>query len=522
MLSGTRVYRLTASTAFVAATPGALIFASTLTALADALAVSPSASLAANTAFRTAISQMPANAFGQFYVDAGQVLTETRTSGIAGSLGGPIPSALPALKSVGIPNEQIAGVIAASATQLRLQGIVIGATPSSMIDYHPRLLTHVPADVVAVVSFDDLAGPIANDTSSTQGSGAIGAAGSLQQIQSLSTKVQAELGVSTADLATLFSGEHALVVTGGRSPGAALMLEVSDGGRASSTLDTIRQHLPLLMQTLALHGIRVPPTYFGRGGSGLTRMVRMVGGFPVAIRLVRSLETTGVIICEGAQSMEAVAQAVVFMGHDILVQRYIEPGGGRDLRALVLGGKVIAAVRRQPPAGLLRHSLSTGARVTKVRLTEAQTVTAVEAARVVGLRFAAVDMLCLRSGETQVFEVHSSPGLREMEAATGQDLARAIVLELFKQHEVELDFDTLLDRRLLDLQTRDSVALQMHRLGVDMYHHVLTLRSVAAVTHHRLRCDMASQLRFRNLNPDIAFQVKNCKSAIRENFRRPA
>jgi hypothetical protein len=236
----------------VAATPGALIFASTLTALADALAVSPSASLAANTAFRTAISQMPANAFGQFYVDAGQVLTETRTSGIAGSLGGPIPSALPALKSVGIPNEQIAGVIAASATQLRLQGIVIGATPSSMTDYHPRLLTHVPADVVAVVSFDDLAGPIANDTSSTQGSGAIGAAGSLQQIQSLSTKVQAELGVSTADLATLFSGEHALVVPGGRSPGAALMLEVSDGARASSTLDTIRQHLPLLMQTLAL------------------------------------------------------------------------------------------------------------------------------------------------------------------------------------------------------------------------------------------------------------------------------
>jgi ribosomal protein S6--L-glutamate ligase len=188
-----------------------------------------------------------------------------------------------------------------------------------------------------------------------------------------------------------------------------------------------------LMQLLAQHGIRVPPTIIGRGAMELKRMVDMVGGFPVAIKLVRPQEKFGIIICESPQSMEAVAEAVLSMGHDIIVQRYVDPRKGRDLRAIVLNGEVIAAVRRQPTEGKLRHSLSTGARVTKVRLTAAQKKMAVDSARVVGLRLAAIDMLEIRSGETQVFEVHSSPGLREIEDATGEDLAVPIV-----EHAIEL------------------------------------------------------------------------------------
>lgn len=184
-----------------------------------------------------------------------------------------------------------------------------------------------------------------------------------------------------------------------------------------------------LMQLLVQNGIRVPPTIIGRGAMELKRMVDMVGGFPVAIKLVRPQEKFGIIICESPQSMEAVAEAVLAMGHDIIVQRYVEPRKGRDLRAIVLGGEVIAAVQRQPTEGRLRHSLSTGARVTRVKLSSAQAKMAVASARVVGLRLAAIDMLEMRSGETQVFEVHSSPGLREIEEATGKDLAVPIVEE---------------------------------------------------------------------------------------------
>jgi ribosomal protein S6--L-glutamate ligase len=182
-----------------------------------------------------------------------------------------------------------------------------------------------------------------------------------------------------------------------------------------------------LLQLLTAHGIDVPAAITGRGGMGLREMVDVVGGFPVAIKLVSPQEKFGIIICESLQSMAAAAEAVLSMGHDIIVQRYVDPRKGRDLRALVLGGEVIAAVRRQPTTGKLRHSLSTGARVTKIRLSRLQRRMASETARVVGLDLAAVDMLDLKSGGTEVFEVHSSPGLRELELATGEDLAVPII-----------------------------------------------------------------------------------------------
>jgi ribosomal protein S6--L-glutamate ligase len=181
-----------------------------------------------------------------------------------------------------------------------------------------------------------------------------------------------------------------------------------------------------LLQLLMAHGIGVPAAITGRGSMGLREMADMVGGFPVAIKLVGP-DKFGIIICESVQSMAAAAEAVLSMGHDIIVQRYVDARKGRDIRALVLGGEVIAAVRRQPTTGKLRHSLSTGARVTRVRLTPLQRRMASESARVVGLDLAAVDMLDLKSGKTEVFEVHSSPGLKDLEQATGEDLAVPIL-----------------------------------------------------------------------------------------------
>lgn len=193
-----------------------------------------------------------------------------------------------------------------------------------------------------------------------------------------------------------------------------------------------------LMQLLAQHDLPVPPTIVGRGALELKRMVDAVGGLPVAIRIVGGPDRYGIIVCETAQSMEAALETVLSMGHNIIVQRYVEPGAGRDLRALVVGGAVVAAVRRRPRAGRVRHSLSTGAQITKARLTAAQRALAVNVARVVGLDVCAVDMLETKGDGTRVFEVHASPGLRELEEASGEDLALPIVkraLELAKERQ---------------------------------------------------------------------------------------
>lgn len=181
-----------------------------------------------------------------------------------------------------------------------------------------------------------------------------------------------------------------------------------------------------LMQLLTSNGIPVPAAVMGRGAGQLRGMAKLVGGLPVAIKLVHGADRYGIIVCETEQSLEAALEAILSMGHEIIVQSYLKPGEGRDLRALVVGDEVIAAVKRQAPMGKLRHSLSTGARLTRARLTPEQRETAVRAVRVVGLEVGAVDLL-EHDGVTQVFEVHSSPGLGELESTTGDDLAKPII-----------------------------------------------------------------------------------------------
>lgn len=182
-----------------------------------------------------------------------------------------------------------------------------------------------------------------------------------------------------------------------------------------------------LMQLLNANAIPVPAAVMGLGAGELRAMAKHVGGMPVAIKLVHGADRYGIIVCETEQSMEAALEAILSMGHEIIVQRYVKPGQGRDLRALVVGDEVLAAVRRQAPVGKLRHSLSTGARLARARLTAEQRDMAIRAVKVVGLEVGAVDLL-EHDGVTQVFEVHASPGLGELESTTGEDLAKPIVL----------------------------------------------------------------------------------------------
>src|SRR5437868_722870 len=124
--------------------------------------------------------------------------------------------------------------------------------------------------------------------------------------------------------------------------------------------------------------------------------------------------------------MEAALEAVLSMGHNLIVQRYVRRKRERDLRALVVGDQVVAWVERRPRPGKLLHTLARGASLKAVKAPAALDKLAVDAARVVGLDVAAVDLLDAGAGP-MVFDVNSSPGLQGLEAATGKDLALPIV-----------------------------------------------------------------------------------------------
>ncbi|HUM09546.1 MAG TPA: RimK family alpha-L-glutamate ligase [Myxococcaceae bacterium] len=180
------------------------------------------------------------------------------------------------------------------------------------------------------------------------------------------------------------------------------------------------------LQLLSAHGISVPATVMARSAGDLKAMVRLVGGVPVLVKLLGGADDRGVMVCETLNSLEAALEAILGLGHNLLVQEYVRKAG-RDVRVLVVGGKALAAVRRRPRMNRLAYTLNRGARFERITLTEAQRRAAAEAARLIGLEVAAVDMLDVH-GHPKVFEVHSSPGLAEMEKAVGQDLATPIVV----------------------------------------------------------------------------------------------
>ena len=180
------------------------------------------------------------------------------------------------------------------------------------------------------------------------------------------------------------------------------------------------------LQLLSAEGIPVPTTVMASSASDLKAMVELVGGVPVLIKLLTVGERPGVMVCESLQSMEAALEAVLSMGHNLLVQRYVRRKRERDLRALVVGDRTVAWVERRPRPGRLLHTLARGAQLKAVRVPAELDAMAVLAARVVGLEVAAVDLIEGSAG-AMVFDVNSSPGLQGLESATGKDLAMPII-----------------------------------------------------------------------------------------------
>lgn len=180
------------------------------------------------------------------------------------------------------------------------------------------------------------------------------------------------------------------------------------------------------LQLLSHHGIGVSRTVVGRDARGVRRLIEWVGGLPVRLGVLRGGERRATVICETPHSLEAALEVLFGLGQDILVQRYLRAPSERDVRALVVGGRVVCAVRRIPQPGRLARSLEPGARYESIPLTSKLVEAAETSARVLGLEVAAVDMLD-RRGRPKVFEVEASPPLLALERATGLDLAGTIV-----------------------------------------------------------------------------------------------
>jgi ribosomal protein S6--L-glutamate ligase len=178
------------------------------------------------------------------------------------------------------------------------------------------------------------------------------------------------------------------------------------------------------LQLLAAAGVPVPRTVMASDPSGLEELVKLVGGVPVLVKLLSPDGKSGVMVCESLQSLEAALEAILGLGQNIMVQQYLAGGRGRELRALVVGGRVVAALRRQRRAG--RGTASRGARFQAAELSPEQARIAAEAARVLDLQVCAVDMLDVKGGP-RVFEVNGAPSIKEAEAACGVDVARLVV-----------------------------------------------------------------------------------------------
>ncbi len=194
---------------------------------------------------------------------------------------------------------------------------------------------------------------------------------------------------------------------------------------SASAIATSRNKMRALQQ-LAQSGVPVPPTVMAANARDLRQLVELVGGVPVLVKLLLPSERPGVMVCESLQSLEAALEAVLSMGHNLLVQRYVKKKRERDLRALVIGDEVVAWVSRRPRPGRFFLTLAHGAQMTAVKVPRALDRLAVQAARAIGLDVAAVDLLDSGKGP-MVFDVLSSPGLRDLERATGKDLALPIV-----------------------------------------------------------------------------------------------
>ena len=238
-------------------------------------------------------------------------------------------------------------------------------------------------------------------------------------------------------------------------------------------------------QILSRHNIGMPATTFVRNRADVRPAIERVGGAPVVIKLLEGTQGIGVILAPGAKVAEAIIETLHSTKQNVLIQSFVSESKGRDIRALVVGDRVVAAMRRTAHGDEFRSNVHRGGSVEAVTLDPAYEQTAVRAAQIMGLRVAGVDMLEGTDGPL-VIEVNSSPGLQGIEIATNLDVAGAIIDHIANQ----VAFPEIDVRQRLTISTGYGVAELVVNTGSDLVGKTLREsglddRDITVLTLHR-------------------------------------
>ena len=239
------------------------------------------------------------------------------------------------------------------------------------------------------------------------------------------------------------------------------------------------------LQILSRHDIGIPHTAFVRRKTDVLPAIDRVGGAPVIIKLLEGTQGVGVILADSVKIAEAIIETLQSTKQNVLIQKFVGESSGRDIRAFVVGDRVVAAMRRTAQGGDFRSNVHRGGRAEPVELDEAYRDTAVRSAQIMGLKVAGVDMLEGKDGP-QVMEVNSSPGLEGIEGATKLDVAGAIIDYI----EAQVSFPELDVRQRLTISagygvTELQLGEQSHLVGETIEETDLRERDIVVLTLHR-------------------------------------
>jgi len=241
-------------------------------------------------------------------------------------------------------------------------------------------------------------------------------------------------------------------------------------------------------QVFSRHNVGIPPTAFVRDRPGVLPAIESVGGTPVILKLLEGTQGIGVILADTVKVAEAIIETLQSTRQNVLIQKFVAESRGRDVRALVIGDRVVAAMRRVAKGDEYRSNVHRGGSTEAIQLDEAYERTAIRAAQIMGLHVAGVDMLEGKDGPL-IMEVNSSPGLEGIEGATKIDIA-GLIIESIEEHaafpevdvrqrltlakgygvtEVPVPADSSLAGKTLselDLRDRDVLVLSVQRGSV--------------------------------------------------------
>jgi ribosomal protein S6--L-glutamate ligase len=239
------------------------------------------------------------------------------------------------------------------------------------------------------------------------------------------------------------------------------------------------------LQILSKHDLGIPATEFVRAKEDVLPAIQRVGGAPVIIKLLEGTQGVGVILADSIKIAEAIIETLQSAKQNVLIQKFVAESKGKDVRAFVVGDRVVAAMRRVAQGQEFRSNVHRGGKTEALELEPEYAKTAVQAAQIMGLRVAGVDMLEGADGP-QIMEVNSSPGLEGIEKATGVDVAG----EIIRYIEERVQFPDMDIRQRLTISQSYGVAevpipRTSQLLGKTIEHSGLRDQDIVVLSLHR-------------------------------------